>query len=938
MTTIRFVGDLPLWAGALASLLVALFAWRYYRRERHDLPGRLRWVLPGLRAAAFFLAVMILTGPVLHHRRVVGQLGRVLVFVDTSQSMGVTDDHMPVARKLLVAEQQGWLPQGQVDTSLSRMADRLAEARQDVVSQLQGQPAESAPVDPCRQSFAQSVSEIADRIDRYEWAALRAPGDASGAAPWLGIQERFRSEVAEPARSLLKESVEEAGSREDLAGRLLDLCQSATPFEQALLDAFDAYGSQLASSGSPSISSALTLFDQMSRWRRAETSLLDPSSGLLAGLTRTHDVELLGLSGAEAEGLWDRHVSGTPPAEFGVEPLGPATDLGSGITGEMSARLGGANPSTQPAEAEGRTAVVLVTDGRHNCGASPLQTARLLGGQKIPVYTVGFGCRREPPDLALMEVKHPDMVFQKDRLRGTIVVKDRMPPGRSFVVQIGHGDEVLWQEQLTTQNVPLRRVEFEFAVDALVEKLRTRFDAEVRHYAFPLCLQASITPLDGETETSNNQRAMRFMAITQSYKLLLIDGRARWETRYLRNLFQRDDQWDVDTILVGPGTDQAALPRGDGPDMFPTDEAALFDYDLIVLGEVPPGVLADHEQAWIRSFVEKRGGGIVFLDGERGQLRLLDEETLGPVLPVSWLPDGADALPTRLQLTDAGRSQSALMLESTDAANDRFWQELPAPHRIVPVEAVPGTEVFVEAVVDGKTLPVMVGRSFGAGRVLYSASDETWRWRYKVADTYHQRFWNQVAKWIIGRPFATSDQYVSLDSGPPSYARGQSAEVRVRLQDVDGRPVNSATVDALLWQDGRIVSTVSLSADGAGHGIYRGRTGPLSEGQYEVSVRASGFSHEAMKARTSFVVLAPESGELDEIACNDDLLREMASASGGRFLREEEIRELAGLLRPLSSGQVVESDTLLWQSYWWFAAIVALLATEWMLRKRAGLL
>jgi hypothetical protein len=278
------------------------------------------------------------------------------------------------------------------------------------------------------------------------------------------------------------------------------------------------------------------------------------------------------------------------------------------------------------------------------------------------------------------------------------------------------------------------------------------------------------------------------------------------------------------------------------------------------------------------------------------------------------------------------------MLESTGMANERFWQELPAPHRIVPVEAVPGTEVFVEAVVDGKTLPVIVARSFGAGRVLHFAFDETWRWRYKVADTYHQRFWNQVAKWVIGRPFATSDQYVSLDSGPPSYASGQSAEIRVRLQDTDGRPVSDATVDALLWQEGRIVSTVSLAADGAGHGVYRGRTGPLSEGEYEVSVRASGFSHQAMKARTSFVVLAPESGELDEIACNDELLRLVASASGGRFLREEEIGQLADLLRPLSSGYVVESETLLWQSYWWFAAIVALLAAEWMLRKRAGLL
>ncbi|MHC4398645.1 MAG: hypothetical protein ACYTG0_03100 [Planctomycetota bacterium] len=936
MTSLRFIGDLPLWAGVLIALAVGLAAWRYYRRESHDLPGRLRWWLPLLRAAAFFLAVMTLTGPMLHHRQVIGELGRVLVFLDTSQSLSVTDNHMPVTRKLLVARQQGWIPEAQVDTSLWETADLLAEARRQVIAQIDGQTVDGPALDQCRQSFSHNVSEIADRIQRCDWSALSADGDDS-AAKWLDIPERFRREVAEPAQTLLASPVDDDASRADVAGRLVGLSELAAMFERTLGDAFEAYGTRLAASGNPAIASALGLFDQASRWRRAENALLD-SPGLLAKLTSAHDVELIGLLGSEAEGLWDPQASRDLPAALDVKPEGRMTDLASGIAGEMSRRLGRSHAASPRADSEQRTAVVLITDGRHNSGSSPIQAARLLGGQQIPVYAVGFGCRREPSDLAVVEVEHPDMVFQKNRIRGTVVVKDQMPPGQSFVVQIAHGDEVLWQQRLRTQDVPLRRIDSEFSIDELVERLRTRFDAEVRHHALPLSLEASIAPLEGETETSNNALAMRFAAITQGHKLLLIDGRSRWEIRYLRNLFQRDDQWEVNTILAGPATDQAALPRGDGPNVFPTDRAALFDYDLIVLGEVPPGVLADYEQAWIRSFVEDRGGGIVFLDGPRGHLRQLDEDTLQPLLPVTWDAAGVDSLPTRLQLTGAGASQSPLVLESAAAANERLWQQLPPPHRIVPVEAVPGTEVFVEAIVDGKPLPAIVTRSFGAGRVLYFAFDETWRWRYKVADAYHQRFWNQVAKWIIQRPFAVSDRFVSIDSGPPSYASGEAADVRVRLQGVDGRPVTGATVDALLWKDGRIVSTVSLAGDDTGRGIYRGRTGPLSEGQYEVSVRASGFSDGAMKARTRFVVLEPASREMNETACNDDLLREMAAASGGRFLREEQIGELPGLLRPLSSGHVIESDTLLWQSYWWFAAIVGLLTVEWMLRKRAGLL
>jgi len=938
MTTVRFVGDLPLWAGTLLALAAGLVVWRYYRRESHDLPNRLRWLLPLLRAAAFFVAVMTLTGPVLHHRQIIGQLGRVLIYLDTSQSMDVTDDHMPTARKLLVAQQQGWLPPGEVDMSLWEMAEQLANARRDVATRLASPSADADPVDECRTSFVQALAIVADAIHRYEWATLSDLEEDPTVARWEEMDARFHEELLLPAQTLAEQPMDAADAREDAVTRLTQLCDAAASFEETLWNAFDRYGWQLAASGNPSITSALALFEKTSRWRRAENNLLDSSSGLLVELSHSHDVQLMGLSGPEAERLWDQHASPEVPAELDVEPSRPSTDLGSGLADETTARAGNASDSDPQAESVQRTAVVLISDGRHNRGESPVQTARRLGGQAIPVYAVGYGGWREPPDLAVLEIEHPDMVFQKDRIRGAIVVKDQMPRGQSFVVQIAHEDDTLWQQQLTTQDVPLRRIDFEFSIDELVERLRTRFDSQIHHHALPLALRVSIVPLEGETETSNNVSTMRFTAITQSYRLLLIDGRSRWETRYLRNVLERDEQWDIDTILVGPSTDDAALPRGEGSDMFPTDRKALFDYDLLVLGEIPPATLADYELNWIRDFVEMRGGGIVFIDGQRGHLRALDNETTGPLLPVSWLPGGIESLPTRLQLTDAGGNQSALMLESSRLANERFWEELPAPHQIVPVQALAGTEVFVEAVIGEKRYPAIVTRSFGAGRVVYFAFDETWRWRYKAADTYHQRFWNQLVKWAMQRPFAVSDEFVSLDSGPPSYREGDTADIRVRLRGLDGRPASDATVDAILWQDGRIASTVSLAPAGAGNGIYRGRSGRLAGGEYEVSARAAGYSIDALKARTQFTVLPPKSGEMQQVACNVELLREMGLASGGRFLREEQVGELPELLRPLSSGRVVESDTLLWQSYWWFAAIVGLLAVEWMLRKRAGLL
>jgi hypothetical protein len=227
-------------------------------------------------------------------------------------------------------------------------------------------------------------------------------------------------------------------------------------------------------------------------------------------------------------------------------------------------------------------------------------------------------------------------------------------------------------------------------------------------------------------------------------------------------------------------------------------------------------------------------------------------------------------------------------------------------------------------------------RAFGAGRVYYHAFDESWRWRYEVADEYHVRFWNQIADYIAEAPFAARDQYIQLDAGQLNYQPGEQAEIRVRLRDAQGRPVSDTAVSAVLYRDGQKVATITLAPDEGG--LYRGRTGALDAGTYEVGVDTAAVPPDQLKVRTQFNVAVRDSIERTLLSLNEDLLRQIGSAGGGGYLREEQCDQLVERLAPLSSGQVIESDTVLWQSWWWFVPIVLLLTLEWVLRKRAGML
>ena len=73
--------------------------------------------------------------------------------------------------------------------------------------------------------------------------------------------------------------------------------------------------------------------------------------------------------------------------------------------------------------------------------------------------------------------------------------------------------------------------------------------------------KARIEPVEGETRSDNNFKSFSFDAITKKNSVLIIDGRPRWETRYLRNVFDRDERWVVTAVFAGSGSAQPELPR-----------------------------------------------------------------------------------------------------------------------------------------------------------------------------------------------------------------------------------------------------------------------------------------------------------------------------------------------------------------------------------------
>lgn len=387
MTSLRFVGDLSIWIGLALAAAVCVLSWRYYRRESFDLPDRLRWFLPLLRSLAFFLGILVLTGPVLHHRKIIGELGSVKIYIDASQSMGLLDRHASAGRKLLVAVQQGWLALDRLDSSLLDLANELSTARRTAMAQAELEGVTIEQFERVRSDLRSALVKARDAL--AERANLQVtPVDHS----------TITSQLIEPLETIT--AATETATTHEAVNELTKLCQTIEAIEQQLLAAFDEEAQLLINSNDESVRAALAMFDETPRWQRANRSLLDTADALFADLKRYHNVEVIALRNQQPIELLDGLDPAEPPTDLPAKPDAATTDLASGITASQRTAAPSGSESEESATDEAapsqlptktNSAIVLLTDGQHNSGPSPLQAARVLGGQGMPLFPVSFG-------------------------------------------------------------------------------------------------------------------------------------------------------------------------------------------------------------------------------------------------------------------------------------------------------------------------------------------------------------------------------------------------------------------------------------------------------------------------------------------------------------------------------------------------------------------
>jgi hypothetical protein len=442
--------------------------------------------------------------------------------------------------------------------------------------------------------------------------------------------------------------------------------------------------------------------------------------------------------------------------------------------------------------------------------------------------------------------------------------------------------------------------------------------------------------------------------------VLLADGVARWEYRYLNQLFRREEHVQFDELLFFPrpvGTGDLAARRE-----FPRDVEGWARYDVVILGDIGPRQLSAQSQQALDEFVRTRGGNLILVSGPNSMPAAFAGDPLMELLPVEMAKDVVRQQGYSLRLTEEGRFNSALLIADSPQDSRQEWQDI---YRRFPVFGLsdycrpkPTARTLIEAISELDGEPAESGdvrdaqhaflcwQRAGAGRVAYLAAPDTYRLRWRRGDRMHHRFWGQFLRWITAVNSGTGNELVRLQTDRTRYAEGEPVEVTVWLKDPTGRPLDGETIhaEARMFNDEAL--SLELTADPEVAGRYFGTLNDLAAGAYQIGVRGriieelAPVGSEASQANgttATITISAPDSIEMLNTQSNRALLEQVAQMTGGQVIPPTAMAEVLELVSFTPDVSESIQRKPLWNRWTNLFLVLGCLFTEWIVRKGKGL-
>ncbi len=536
--------------------------------------------------------------------------------------------------------------------------------------------------------------------------------------------------------------------------------------------------------------------------------------------------------------------------------------------------------------------VLLVSDGIYNSGLSPL-----YANYNFPVYTVGVGDTTERQDIVLKNLVYNKIAYRGNKfpLRAEILVKGY--PNQNISISLVHAGKLIERINKNSGSEQLLTIDFN---PLAAEQGIQRFDLQIDVKA-------------GEHNVKNN-RSTAFVEIVEGKKkILIVASSPHPDIKALRSVIEKNSNYDF--ILHIPGLQETELKN--------LQPAAI---DLVIFHQSPD------KRGRTRELFQRFSKSETSLFVIAGQQTDLDFLTKNDVpLKFEQLPRQLDDVMPVINPTFSNFLISA-EANAVFAGFPPVW--VPFAKMQVPVSA--GILLFQRVGSLTTEKPLLWIDAPDSRKIAIMLADGFWQWRLEeYSKAQNTETFDEVFGKLI-QYLSTTDDKSKFRSYPveQQFSDTESIVFESQVYNDIYEPVFGNTISLELsdemgkkYQYNYVISP----------GNARYEIGGLKEGVYRYK-SATEINGKKEEVRGQFLVIAQQT-ELQNLTADFDLLRKLSTTTGGQFYKTSETEKLKSDLSKKEARRIIHSeekyDSLL-NLKWVFFLLLALVTTEWFLRKYHG--
>jgi hypothetical protein len=232
---------------------------------------------------------------------------------------------------------------------------------------------------------------------------------------------------------------------------------------------------------------------------------------------------------------------------------------------------------------------------------------------------------------------------------------------------------------------------------------------------------------------------------------------------------------------------------------------------------------------------------------------------------------------------------------------------------------------------DGRQAPILVIGTYGTGRTIFSAIDDSWRWRFYTGESIFNTYWVQQLRYLArGRKIGQRKMTFTADRD--TYQLGDQVNLKLQPLSPDLMQQLSPPVTVQIIDDAtnQPIRRLDLQKQDSASNIYTGSFTADRTGHFSVKLPHLTDSDPAI----SFQVAEPDM-ELRQPQVDKAFLSRLGTQPpmtiADAYSKLPEIRSAAKII-PIDTTQP------LWNAPLVLVVFVTLITIEWIVRKMVGLL